>query len=134
MPVLAEGAIFKIVADGPIATCSVVNRSDVSPEEGARCAQEMREVLIGQVVARGSPYSGFVFDVTRGPAVFGPRTRASLEELFRTSETHGKRVAVHVGSAAIQKLQFKSLCRECAPTQGRVFDDEGAAVGWAGSD
>jgi hypothetical protein len=130
LAVLAEGPIFKIVAEGTVATCTVVNRTDVSPEEGARCAQEMRDVLLGRVIPRGSVYVGFVFDVTNGPAVFGPRTRAALEEMFRETESQRKRVGVRVGPAAIQQLQFKSLCRECAPTQGRVFDDE-RAMDWA---
>jgi hypothetical protein len=130
MRTLAEGAIFNIVADGPVATCKVVNRTDVTPEEGARCSREMRDVLVDRVLARGSAYAGFVFDVTNGPHVFGPRTRASLEELFRTAEAQSKRVAVRVGPHAVQQLQFKSLCRECAPTQGRVFEDD-SANDWA---
>jgi hypothetical protein len=130
LAVLAEGPIFKIVGEGSIATCTVVNRSDVTPEEGARCAQEMRETLLGQVIPRASVYVGFVFDVSMGPVVFGPRTRAALEEMFREAEAQGTRIGVRVGAAAIQQLQFKSLCRECAPTQGRVFED-GRAADWA---
>jgi len=130
LPVLAEGPIFKIVAEGTVATCSVVNRTDVSPEEGARCAQEMREVLMGKVIPRGSAYVGFVFDVTLGPPVFGPRTRVALEAMFSEAEAQKTRIGVRVGATAIQQLQFKSLCRECAPTQGRVFDDE-RALAWA---
>jgi hypothetical protein len=130
LPVLAEGPIFKITGEGTLATCTVVNRADVSPEEGARCAQEMRETLMGKVIPRGSAYAGFVFDVTKGPAVFGPRTRAALEEMFREAEAQKTRIGVRVGAAAIQHLQFTSLCRECAPTQGRVFDDDKAEV-WA---
>lgn len=130
LAVLAEGAIFKIVAEAHVATCTVVNRIDVSAEEGARCAAEMRHVLLGKVISRDSPYVGFVFDVTQGPTVFGPKTRAALEELFRGAESNQKRVAVRVGAAAIQQLQFKSLCRECAPTQGRVFEDASANA-WA---
>jgi hypothetical protein len=90
----------------------------------------MRAVLMDKVIPRGSPYAGFVFDVTMGPAVFGPRTRAALEEMFREAESQRTRIAVRVGTAAIQQLQFKSLCRECAPTQARVFDDERAGD-WA---
>lgn len=90
----------------------------------------MREVLMDKVIPRGSPYVGFVFDVTMGPTVFGPKTRAALEEMFREAELQRTRVGVRVGAAAIQQLQFKSLCRECAPTQGRVFDDERAGE-WA---
>jgi hypothetical protein len=130
LPVLAEGAIFKIVGEGDFATCTVVNRTDVSPEEGARCAQEMRAVLMGQVIPSRSEYVGFVFDVTMGPTVFGPRTRVALEEMFRAAEAEKTRVAVRVGPNAIQQLQFRSLCRECAPTQGRVFED-GPADEWA---
>lgn len=130
LAILAQGPIFKIVGEDRFAICTVVNRSDVTPEEGARCAQEMRDTLLGKVIPRGSGYVGFVFDVTQGPAVFGPRTRAALEELFRAAEAQKTRLAVRVGPAAIQQLQFKSLVRECAPTQGRVFDDETADL-WA---
>lgn len=38
---LGKGAIFEIVATDGVARYSVVNRSDITSEEGARCAAEM---------------------------------------------------------------------------------------------
>jgi hypothetical protein len=124
MDVLARGSNFEITADGRVARCSVVNSPQIDRDEGARCAQLMEDTLSNQVLSRRSTYAALVFDVRHGPEVFGPRTRSALEELFRAAELAGKRLAVRVGSGAIQRLQFSSLCRECAPTQAKVvFSD-----------
>jgi len=130
MQVLARGSNFEITAQGATVRCSVVNAPDITPEEGARCAALIHDTLSSEVFARHSPYAGLVFDVQLGPAVFGPKTRASLEELFRAAERAGKRVAVRVGDTAIQRLQFSSLCRECAPTQAAVVSTDSEEHAW----
>lgn len=117
---LGRGPIFEIVAAGGIVRCSVVNRPDIAAEEGARCAAEMHEILEREVLSAESRYVGLVFDVRRGPDVFGPKTRAALEKLFRKAERVGKPIAVRIGGAAIQRLQFTSLCAECAPTVSKL--------------
>jgi hypothetical protein len=117
---LGRGPIFEIVATDGIVRCSVVNQPDIAPEEGARCAVEMQEILEREVLSAESRYVGLVFDVRRGPDVFGPKTRAALEQLFRKTERVGKPIAVRIGDTAIQRLQFTSLCAECAPTLGKV--------------
>lgn len=124
--ILGKGAIFEIVVADAVARCTVTNRPDVAPEEGARCAAEMHEILGRDVMSPDSRYIGLVFDVRRGPDVFGPKTRAELEKLFRAAERVGKRMAVRIGTAAIQRLQFTSLCSECAPRFAKVVNtDEG---------
>jgi hypothetical protein len=131
LEILGSGAVFEIVADHGIVRCAIVNRDDVDPEEGARCAAEINRIL-SEVLGAKSAYKGVIFDVRQGPAVFGPKTRASLEQLFQHGERAGRRSAVRLGSAAIQKLQFTSLCRENAPSMARVFendDDDGWAKG-----
>jgi hypothetical protein len=128
--ILARGSNFEITTDGRIVRCRVVNAPDIDPEEGARCARQIHDTLAGQVLTPGSPYAGLVFDVQLGPPVFGPKTRASLEELFRAAERTHKRLAIRVGSAAIQRLQFASLCRECAPTYASIADSDVVEVGW----
>lgn len=126
---IAGGAIFEITELDGVVRCVMTNRPDVTAEEGARCAQQIQQACT-RVLTRGSSYKGLVFDVRNGPAVFGPKTRAQLEELFRLAERNRVPVAVRVGEAAIQRLQFSSLCRDCAPTFAAVADD---AIGWIGS-
>ena len=124
MEVLARGAIFEITAEGGIVRLSVINKPEVDREEGARCAQLMHDTLTSRVLLVRSPYRGLVIDVRQGPEVFGPKTRASLEELFRAAESSRKRTAVRPGTSPIRRLQFASLCRECAPRQAKIVDDD----------
>jgi hypothetical protein len=124
---LASGAIYAITEEDQIVSCAVVNRLDITPNEGAACAQQMHSFLSQSVLSDGSAYLGLIFDVREGPAVFGPQTRAALERIFRQAEQTKHALAVQVGKAAIQRLQFASLCAECAPRWSKVFDREGAA-------
>jgi len=130
MQLLARGSNFEITAQGETVRCRVMNAPDITPEEGARCAALIHDTLASQVLTKRSPYSALVFDVQLGPAVFGPKTRASLEELFRAAERAGKLLAVRVGEAAIQRLQFSSLCRECAPTQAALVSNDSEEQAW----
>jgi hypothetical protein len=132
MGILAQGANFEITASGRVVRCTVVNRPDVDREEGARCAKLMREFLLGSVLSPRSPYAALVFDVQKGPEVFGPVTRGMLEGIFQAAETHQRRLAVRVGPAAMQRLQFSALCRECAPTWAKVVDSEADVEQWVG--
>jgi hypothetical protein len=129
LEILGSGSLFEIVAHGAIVRCTLTNRDDVDAEEGARCAAALSRIL-SDVLGPDSPYTGVVIDVRHGPPVFGPKTRASLERLFARGEQSRRRIAIRVGTAAIQKLQFSSLCRDQAPTQGRVFETDEDA-GWA---
>lgn len=126
---IAGGAIFEITELDGIVRCVMTNRPDVTAEEGARCAQQIQQAC-ARVLTQKTSYKGLVFDVRNGPAVFGPKTRAQLEELFRLAERNRVPIAVQVGEAAIQRLQFSSLCRDCAPTVAAVVDD---VSGWVGS-
>jgi len=128
--VLARGAIFEISAENEWVACEVVNRSDVSAEEGARCASQINEVLIGQVLSPRSRYRGLVFDVRKGPPAFGPKTRAALEKVFAAASSSGRRIAVLVGESPTQRMQFVNLCQEHATEHGRVFQTESSARDW----
>lgn len=128
--VLSYGPIFTIRSLGSIAWCEVTNRDDVSPEEGARCAATIQEVLTVQVLAPQSPYRGLVIDVRQGPTAVGPKTRATLERIFVAATTSQRRVAVLVGSSATQRMQFGNLCREHAREYGQVFQTEASAREW----
>jgi hypothetical protein len=128
--VLARGAIFEISAQDDWVACEVVNRGDVSAEEGARCASQMNEVLVTQVLNPRSPYRGLLFDVRRGPAAFGPKTRAALEKLFVAAESSRRKLAVLVGESATQRMQFGNLSRERASDVARVFQTEFSAREW----
>jgi hypothetical protein len=128
--VLAHGPIFEISAQGAWATCEVVNRTDVTAEEGARCASTMNEVLTTRVLSALSPYRGLLFDVRKGPPAFGPKTRAALEKVFAAARLSGRTLAVLVGESATQRMQFGNLCWEHAPQHAQVFQTEASAREW----
>jgi hypothetical protein len=128
--VLARGANFEISAVAGIVRCNVMNPAGVDREEGARCADQMRETLVMRVLIPMSEYLGAVFDVRQGPEVFGPITRGTLEVIFRAAETSERRLAVRIGGAAMQQLQFASLCRECAPSEGKLVESDVAEEAW----
>ena len=130
MEVLASGANFEITAERGVVRLTVINRPEVDRDEGARCAQLMHETLTSRVLIGRSPYKALVIDVRQGPEVFGPKTRASLEELFRAAESSRKRTAVRPGTSPIRRLQFASLCRECAPRQAKIVDDDLDESAW----
>jgi len=127
---LAHGAIFEITAQEGLVTCQVVNRADVSPEEGARCASLMNEVLTLRVLTPMSSYRGLIFDVRQGPPAFGPKTRAALEQVFAAATASRKLIAVVVSSSATQRLQFGNLCKEQAAQWSGVFENEADAQRW----
>jgi hypothetical protein len=126
---LASGDNHDISTRDGLAICQVWSRPDLSAEDGAKNAGQMVECLSTQVLHPRSPYRGIVFDVRRGPPVFGPKTRETLSGLFGLAGRSGVPVAVIVGDSPIQLLQFKNLCRE---SSGRadVFTDETSAFLW----
>ena len=128
--ILAQGAIFEIRQHGEIVVCEVINRTDVSAEEGARCAALMHEALTTRVLTATSLYRGLLFDVRQGPPAFGPKTRAALERVFIAATASKRRLSVLVGGSATQRMQFGNLCQEHAPTHARVFLSETPAREW----
>jgi hypothetical protein len=126
---LSQGDNHLISTRDGVAICQVWSRPDLSPEDGARNAQQMSEFLRTEVLQPGAPYRGLVFDVRRGPTVFGPRTREALAALFSAAATNDLAIAVLVGESPIQLLQFRNLCRD-AGQRADVFNEEGDAIGW----
>jgi hypothetical protein len=128
---LSEGDNHLISARNGIATCQVWVRPDLSPEDGARNARQMSEYLTNQVLFAGSPYRGVLFDLRKGPPVFGPKTRETLAGFFTSAATAKIPIAVLVGESPIQVLQFRNLCRD-AGGRADVFDNEPDALRWFG--
>ena len=126
---LAQGENHVISAREGLAVLQVWSRPDLSPEEGAKNAQQMTEYLSTHVLREGSQYRGLIFDVRRGPPVFGPKTRESLSSLFALASKNGVAVAVLCGDSAIQVLQFRNLCRDSGG-KADVFGNEAEAVRW----
>jgi hypothetical protein len=106
---LAEGRNYQIVGDGPIVTCRVVARADLTMAEGAACAAEMLKHLSGRAKQQGT--KGLVFDVRSGPRIAGPKTQESLSELFRAWAAQEKRVGILVADP-MQELQFQRLATD----------------------
>jgi hypothetical protein len=91
----------------------------------------MSEYLTTYVLSSTSPYRGVIFDLRRGPPVFGPKTRETLAQFFATAARLKMGVAVLVGDSPIQVLQFRNLCRDSGG-RADVFDNESDAVRWFG--
>jgi hypothetical protein len=128
---LSEGDNHLISARNGIATCQVWVRADLSPEDGARNARQMSDYLANQVFIKGSPYRGVLFDLRKGPPVFGPKTRETLAGFFASAASAKIPIAVLVGESPIQVLQFRNLCRD-GGGRADVFDNELDALRWFG--
>jgi hypothetical protein len=130
---LAEGDNHLIATRDSLLICQVWVRDDLSKEQGAKNAAEMSDYLIGYLQAEARRCRGLIFDVRRGPSVFGPVTRAVLLRLFAAAAATKTRVAVLVGDSAMQSLQFASICQE-AGCEHSLFDGEPAAILWFAKD
>lgn len=128
---LSEGDNHLISARHGLAICQVWTRPDLTAEDGARNARQMSEYLTTHVLSPSSPYRGVIFDLRRGPPVFGPKTRETLAQFFATAARLNMGVAVLVGDSPIQVLQFRNLCRDSGG-RADVFDNEADAVRWFG--
>lgn len=128
---LSEGENHLISTRHGLAICEVWTRPDLSAEDGARNARQMAEYLETQVLKPNSPYRGVIFDLRRGPPVFGPKTRESLAHFFAAAARLNMGVAVLVSDSPIQVLQFRNLCRDSGG-RADVFDNETDAVRWFG--
>jgi hypothetical protein len=129
---LIEGDNHLISARHGLAICQVWTRPDLSAEQGAKNARQMSEYLERHVLQPGSPYRGVIFDLRRGPPVFGPKTRETLAAFFATAARINMGIAVLVGESPIQVLQFRNLCRDSGG-RADVFNNEADAVRWFGS-
>jgi hypothetical protein len=126
---LTEGENHLISERDGLAFCQVWTRPDLSSDEGAKQAGQMVSYLAEVVLRVGTPFRGLIFDVRRGPPVFGPVTRTALAGLFTISVARKVRVAILTSESASQVLQFRSLC-SVAPTMTQVFANEPSAVQW----
>lgn len=126
---LKEGDNHLISERDGLAICQVWTRPDLSAEQGAKNAQEMVAFLQEVVLRPGTRFRGLIFDVRRGPPVFGPKTREALAAFLERSITHKVKVGVVCGESATQVLQFRGLCA-VAPSMTQVFDNEAAASHW----
>jgi hypothetical protein len=129
---LSEGDNHLISARQGLAICQVWTRPDLSAEQGAKNARQMSEYLERHVLQPRSPYRGVIFDLRRGPPVFGPKTRETLAGFFATAARLDIGIAVLVGDSPIQVLQFRNLCRDSGG-RADVFDNEADAVRWFGA-
>jgi len=126
---LVEGDNHLISERDGLVIVQVWTRPDLSPEAGAKSAQQMTAYLMNIVLRPGTPYRGIIFDVRRGPTLFGPKTRETLTRLLAESASRSVRVAFLSADSASQALQFRSLCAS-APSVAQLFENEPAAVQW----
>ena len=104
-------------------------QGDLSNEQCAQNAKEMTAFIDEVVLRPGTKFRGVIFDVRRGPTVFGPKTRETLTGLVNRSAALKIKVAIICGESATQVLQFRSLCTD-SPNLAQVFDNEPVALQW----
>ncbi len=126
---LAEGDNHLISARDGLVVCQIWTRTDLSSEQGAKNAQQMVGFMMNDVLRVATSYRGVIFDVRRGPTVFGPKTREALGTLLTRSVERAVPFAILTGESATQILQFRSLCSS-SPRLTQVFENEPAAVQW----
>lgn len=126
---LKDGDNHLISERDGLAVVQVWIRPDLSTEQGAKNAQEMTAFIDEVVLRPGTKFRGVIFDVRRGPTVFGPKTRETLTGLINRSAAQKIKVAIVCGESATQVLQFRSLCTE-SPSMAQVFDNEPNALQW----
>ena len=126
---LTEGENHLISARDGLVVCQIWTRTDLSSEQGARNAQQMVAFMMNDVLRVATTYRGIIFDVRRGPPVFGPKTREALAALLARSVERGVPIAILTGESATQVLQFRSLCTT-SPRLTKVFENEPAAAQW----
>jgi hypothetical protein len=126
---LTEGENYLISERDGLVICQIWTRPDLSSEQGAQNAKQMVTYFMDTVLRVGTTYRGVIFDVRRGPPVFGPKTREVLAALLARCIDRNVKMAVLTGESATQVLQFRSLCSP-APTMTQVFDSEPTAVQW----
>ncbi|MEM9191751.1 MAG: hypothetical protein AAGF12_21445 [Myxococcota bacterium] len=127
--VLLETSMFRVVAQGRLVTCTLGQHPEVSLQDGANAAKQLSELLRYRIFP-SSTFDGLILDARDGPPVFGPSTRESLAKMLDGARVHRKRLGVLVGPAAIQQLQFKSICSQVAPDNSLVDSDEARLRRW----
>jgi hypothetical protein len=127
---LVENELYAIRSEGRTIWSELRTLGNTSPTRGAQAGLEIEEYLIEHVLQRRSMWLGVILDVRRGPSVFGPVTRASLERIFRAAQQSRKRIGVFVGPGPVQRAQFDELATECAPAFVHVADQQQAVLDW----
>jgi len=128
--VYAEGPNYRFEVDGAIATCRVWRRPDLDSDAGARCAREMTAHFRTLSLAAPTVARAIIMDVREAPAVAGPQTLDALGELMKSWEAVKRPVAVVVGPAPIQALQYRRLVAQHAAHYGGLFSDPDSATRW----
>jgi hypothetical protein len=126
----AAGANYEVEVSRTLAFCRVWKRTDLTREEGMRCAEEKVRVFERLVAEPRLVVRALVFDLREAPPMWGPVTQECLERMVATFEQAERRIAVVVGNDAIQALQMKRIVKERAPTMGHVFTAIDVATDW----
>lgn len=116
-----------ITIDGVRAYVKVWRRPDLDSATGARLAGELGDLL------KALPTHGVrevSFDFREAPPVAGPKTTATLGEMFAGFDAANIRLSVIVGDHSVQALQFRRLVSERIAELGRVVFDETEADAW----
>lgn len=127
MKPFAKGLNYSIELDGATAICRVWSRPDLDSTTGAALAVE--KVAHFQSLAQGAA-QGMLFDLTRAPAVTGPRTQQALGEMLTAFQASGKPIALVVGQQSIQQLQLRRLVSTYAAAHGSLFTSFDDASSW----
>jgi hypothetical protein len=126
---VVSGAIYEITIESRVLRCRLWRDPTVTEEVGARCAAEISKQLLARASGTTRDADRILMDVREGPTAFGPKTEASLRQLFATAASNQIRIAVVVGKA-MQVLQFGRLRTEVGLEWLLVTPDEGEATAY----
>jgi hypothetical protein len=126
----AKGPNYAADVDRGLVLMRVWRRPDLSDEEGARCAQEMAELL--DRLARGprTLASAVLLDLRDAPPAVGPKTQDLIGRMVQSWEQAGRRFALLVGEDPVQGMQLRLLVKKRAPHVARVFSSLAEARRW----
>lgn len=120
-----EGDNHRLVLEGGIVRGAIWKRPDLDNAQGAQNARQIELALLGWLRHRPR---GLFLDVSQGPEVAGPKTEETLGSWFEAYAQAHVRVAVQVGSSAVQKMQYQRLLSAKAGNRGRLCTSEAEAL------
>lgn len=126
----AEGGNYRIDIVHQVARFRLWRRPDLDSEAGARLAEEARDQFQRLAATNESEVRGLLMDLREGPVVAGPVTQQHVGRMLTIWASCNRPLAVLVGDAPIQLLQYRRMVSEHCPRIGNVFDDMTLAEQW----
>lgn len=116
---IEEGGNYKVTRELGLCLLTVWRREDLTSAEGADLAEQMVRTMRAQIDDRG--VREVILDLSRAPAVMGPRTQATIGGLIRDIVNAKRKVRVVASPSATGRMQLERLVRDHG-AEHSVFD------------